>query len=298
MHYVGAGFSLPVIAMLKNSHIASNKLLSAMLAKKRVPHLLLFVGAQNAFQMAHSFAKEWMHEEAKNGFTLQYRDLHILSCEGKSGMHSIASIREMIEMALLAPFESVRKAFIIKDAERMLATSANALLKIIEEPPPHTLFILVVAKREKLLPTIVSRAQEVRFGSDAKEAVSSDYTKLFSILEVMPINFVELSDCLQEIQAAFDKKKKALEKEVNHYSQEMLKEMSAIQRQKVELEIEGMVATRFMAEVEALLLAIGSFYRTKEVDLEKVSKALSFAKLAIERSTPIKNALESLIMSC
>lgn len=265
-----------------------------MLEKRRVPHLLLFVGAQNAFQMANSFAKEWMQQEAKNSSRLQYRDLHILSCEGKSGMHSIASIRDMIEMALLAPFESVRKAFIIKDAERMLATSANALLKIIEEPPAHTLFILVTAKGEKLLPTIHSRAQEVRFGSDSKQAPSTDYTKLFSILDVNPVNFVELSDSLQEIQAAFDKKKKALEKEVNQYSQEMLKEMSAVQRQKVELEIEGLVATRFMADVEALLLAIGSFYRTKQIDLEKVSKALSFAKLAVERSTPIKNALESL----
>ena len=63
----------------------------------------------------------------------------------------------------LPPHEARVRVFILDDAERMNPTSANQILKTLEEPPPRTLFVLVTAAPEQLLPTIRSRCQRVRF---------------------------------------------------------------------------------------------------------------------------------------
>lgn len=61
------------------------------------------------------------------------------------------------------PFYGPRKVLIINDAQAMGAESSNALLKILEEPPSASLFILVTSQPKRILPTIASRCQEMRF---------------------------------------------------------------------------------------------------------------------------------------
>lgn len=76
----------------------------------------------------------------------------------------IEQIRELEHWAALAPLEGPRKVFILDDAERMTLPTAQALLKTLEEPPPRTLLILIVANTGALPPTVLSRCQRVRFG--------------------------------------------------------------------------------------------------------------------------------------
>lgn len=101
-------------------------------------------------------------------------DLHVLMPEGSSGMHSVASLREMIKHVSLAPFEAKAKVFIIHDAERMLATSSNTLLKTLEEPALDSYMILLSSQEADLLPTIVSRVFRLKF-SPLKPKELSDY---------------------------------------------------------------------------------------------------------------------------
>ncbi len=75
----------------------------------------------------------------------------------------IEQVRELEHWAALAPLEAPRKVFILDDAERMTLPTAQALLKTLEEPPPRTLLILVVAHVQALPPTVLSRCQPVRF---------------------------------------------------------------------------------------------------------------------------------------
>jgi DNA polymerase III subunit delta' len=63
----------------------------------------------------------------------------------------------------LKPFMSGRRVAIIDDADHFNATSANCLLKTLEEPPPHSLLILIGTSAARQLPTIRSRSQVVRF---------------------------------------------------------------------------------------------------------------------------------------
>ena len=63
-----------------------------------------------------------------------------------------------------APVEGIRKVVLLRDADRMEPTVANALLKSIEEPPPRTVVMLLTDRPEGLLATIRSRCQRVDFG--------------------------------------------------------------------------------------------------------------------------------------
>ena len=74
----------------------------------------------------------------------------------------IDQIRALRHDAAYPPYEGRRKVYIIADAERMNANSANSLLKTLEEPPARVTFILIAESSVALLPTIVSRCQLVR----------------------------------------------------------------------------------------------------------------------------------------
>jgi DNA polymerase-3 subunit delta' len=71
----------------------------------------------------------------------------------------IDTIRSVTQEAGLKPFEARRKILIIPDAENLTTQASNALLKTLEEPPPHVVLLLTATDTRLLLPTIVSRCQ-------------------------------------------------------------------------------------------------------------------------------------------
>ena len=75
---------------------------------------------------------------------------------------TIGQVREIVRLAASRPFEGVRRAFILQ-ADTLNVVAANALLKTLEEPEGETIFVLLATSREGVLPTILSRAQAVRF---------------------------------------------------------------------------------------------------------------------------------------
>jgi len=76
----------------------------------------------------------------------------------------IEFVREINSNLNLRPHESCARVFIIKGADRFNAESANAFLKSLEEPPPFVFFLLIAERLDKVMPTILSRCQTVRFG--------------------------------------------------------------------------------------------------------------------------------------
>ena len=75
----------------------------------------------------------------------------------------IARARAIIQRASIKPFDARYHAFILVDAHAMREEAQNALLKLVEEPPPHAAVIFVTSNAEGLLYTIRSRCQRVRF---------------------------------------------------------------------------------------------------------------------------------------
>lgn len=82
--------------------------------------------------------------------------------EDKQALISREESREIIRTLSLKPFESAFKVMIIWQPETMHSSAANGILKILEEPPPNTFFILVSNSPERLLPTILSRTQRTQ----------------------------------------------------------------------------------------------------------------------------------------
>lgn len=82
---------------------------------------------------------------------------------GRAGTIKVNSIRDLRREVPLSSLNRRRRIYIISRAEEMGGEAANMLLKTLEEPPQHTMFILTTAHREALPQTIVSRCQQVRF---------------------------------------------------------------------------------------------------------------------------------------
>src|SRR5918911_1036671 len=84
---------------------------------------------------------------------------------------SIAQVREIVRLATSRPFEGARRVFILQ-ADTLNVQAANALLKTLEEPEGGAVFVLLAAEREGVLPTILSRAQAVRFNPVSRGEIS------------------------------------------------------------------------------------------------------------------------------
>jgi DNA polymerase III delta prime subunit len=89
-------------------------------------------------------------------------DIRVLGPEKDA--HRLESMRRLQADAYLQSYEGGKKLFILERAELLLEEAANNLLKVLEEPPEDTIFILVCADWDKLLPTIQSRCQIFSFG--------------------------------------------------------------------------------------------------------------------------------------
>lgn len=106
-------------------------------------------------------------------------DLFITALEDKKKNISVEQIRKLRNEAYIRPQMSDRKVFIIESADTMNPQSQNAILKVLEEPPGDTVFILNVRSRAALLPTIISRCVTYTLCdpeiNEAAEYISNEY---------------------------------------------------------------------------------------------------------------------------
>src|SRR5262245_20269333 len=93
---------------------------------------------------------------------------------GDSGSIKIEQVRDIADRANYRPFEGRRRVIVVDDADALVAAAQNALLKTLEEPPPTSVFILVTARPDVLLPTVRSRCIRLRFAAGAAEAVDAE----------------------------------------------------------------------------------------------------------------------------
>ncbi len=105
-------------------------------------------------------------------------DVYKIVIEKTIGIDEIRTFQKTI---FLKPFKSTTKAGIIHNAESLTHASQNALLKLLEEPPPHTLLILTTKNKGRLLPTILSRVSIIELANDSVfKPNDALFTKLFS----------------------------------------------------------------------------------------------------------------------
>ena len=93
----------------------------------------------------------------------------------------IDDIRGLQRSANLPPYEGKCKVFIIDEAEYLSTEAANALLKILEEPPPRVVWLLLAADEERLLPTIISRCQRLELKPVPSERVQEVLVNSYNV---------------------------------------------------------------------------------------------------------------------
>lgn len=91
---------------------------------------------------------------------------------GDSGTIKVEQVRDVIERAGYRPFEGRRRVVVFNDADRLVPAAQNALLKTLEEPPPASVFLLITARPDTLLPTVRSRCPVLRFGPLSDDEVA------------------------------------------------------------------------------------------------------------------------------
>ena len=136
------------------------KPLSNSLKNGKISHAYLFVGPRGCGKT--SVARILAHEV--NGFKYEIEDdyVDIIEIDGASN-RGIDNIRELREKVMIAPTSGKYKVYIIDEVHMLTKEAFNALLKTLEEPPKHVIFIMATTDAYKVPVTITSRAQVYTF---------------------------------------------------------------------------------------------------------------------------------------
>lgn len=128
-------------------------LLSKALKQKKLAHAYLFYGGRGTGKT--TVARILAREAGCNP-----EDIIEIDAASNRGIDEIRELREAVRSM---PFSSPYKVYIVDEAHMLTKEAANALLKTLEEPPAHVIFILATTDPDKLPHTIVSRCQKVEF---------------------------------------------------------------------------------------------------------------------------------------
>ena len=161
------------------------------LASGRVSHAYLFCGprgtgktstgrilakAVNCLENGHGEPCNECHicQAVTEGHSL---DVIEVDAASNTGVDDIRSLREKVNFS---PGEARYKVYIIDEVHMLSNNASNALLKTLEEPPPHVIFILATTESHKVLPTLLSRCQRFDF---RRISLADVVTKLERICE-------------------------------------------------------------------------------------------------------------------
>lgn len=172
------------------------KTLKGALTIGRIGHAYLFTGPRGTGKttLARIFAKALNCKKVKDGEPCNGCDSCLSVNNGNlmdmieidaASQTGVDSMRELTDSATVAAPSGGYKIFIIDEVHMLSKSSFNALLKTLEEPPSHVIFILATTEPHKILPTVLSRVQRFDF---RRLTPSQIFTKLKEVAKTEKIN--------------------------------------------------------------------------------------------------------------
>lgn len=260
---------------------AAKDILERLLEKGTLPSVLLFHGIEGIGKglFAKAVAEKLMGRIKKD-----HPDIHIYYPEGKSSQHPISAMRQLIDEVGMPPFEAPCKVFIVHDAEKMLPSSSNALLKTLEEPPSDTYIFLISSDPDKLLPTIVSRCRKIPFFPVPEEELAAF------------LNKPEGKRTAYLAQGSVGKSLKVQERPIGELFAcktygELLQALAKLEESDDEEEARLTKADEIFEEI------LYWVREHKPLQLEKAFRAIQECRTAVLHNVKLKHALERLFLS-
>ena len=136
------------------------RLLERALKRGAVAHAYLLTGPRGVGKT--SIARILAHEINNLPYTNESTHLDIIEIDAASN-NSVEDIRDLRDKVQIAPVSAPKKVYIIDEVHMLSKSAFNALLKTLEEPPEHVVFILATTDADKLPATILSRVQRFNF---------------------------------------------------------------------------------------------------------------------------------------
>jgi DNA polymerase III subunit delta' len=145
--------------------------------------------------MSRDFLKPWRETLLENDFRLGLNDWYkAAGFEKKQGIINADDCSEILRTLSYKSYESEFKVMIIWMADRLYHSAAPKILKILEEPPDKSLFILITENPEKIINTILSRTQAVKFSRLRDNDIMMELTGKYGCSEEEAIRIMPLSD--------------------------------------------------------------------------------------------------------
>ena len=158
--------------------------LAKSLEQGKISHAYLFVGPRGTGKT--SVARIFAHEINHFNYEIEDDYVDIIEIDGASN-RGIEDIRDLREKATIAPSEGKFKVYIIDEVHMLTREAFNALLKTLEEPPKHVVFIMATTELHKVPATILSRAQVYHFNL-ADKATMKKHLEEIAKQENIPIS--------------------------------------------------------------------------------------------------------------
>jgi len=143
---------------------------------------------------SYQFFKEWTGAVLANPYLSLQNWLELLEVENKQVSIAVLDSEEILSKLSLRAYEAKKKIIILWFPEKMNIAASNKLLKILEEPDPHTVFLLVCQDLDALLPTILSRVQLIKVAKPSMEEIASGLPQNFDVSEEAAKAFAAICD--------------------------------------------------------------------------------------------------------
>ena len=140
------------------------------------------------------FITDWRSFLKEHPYGSLYNWLQYIGVENKQGMIGVDEAEKIVKSLRLKSYEGGFKIMIIWMAEKMNISAANKLLKLIEEPPEKTVFILITENEELIINTIKSRCQAVYFPALSEENISDSLIKREQISKNLAVKTAQQSE--------------------------------------------------------------------------------------------------------
>jgi DNA polymerase-3 subunit delta' len=159
--------------------------------------------------VSNDFLPQWRKIVLERKYFTEQDWYEFIGIENKQGIISSHEAEKILTKLSYKPFESDYKIMIVWLPERLNQTSASRLLKLIEEPPEHTVFLLITENINRILPTIYSRTQRIRLQPlkeddivDALKKMNFTYQEIFTASRLSEGNYIQAIQSLQVSESA------------------------------------------------------------------------------------------------